>query len=98
MYNIELANIPNQEFTYVVGGNTFVVQLRTIQELTFASISVNGEQLLYSQLCIPNSFINLYRYISAGGKFYFKCVDNEYPNYKKFGGAHQLLFYTEDEL
>lgn len=98
MYNISLANTPNQKFTYVVGDNLFTVELRTIQELTFASIFVNGEALLYSQLCIPNNFINLYRYISAGGKFYFKCVDNEYPNYKKFGGAHQLLFYTEDEL
>lgn len=98
MYNVELSNIPNQELTYTVGNNTFTVQLRTIQDLTFASIFLDGEPLLYSQLCTPNNFINLYRYISVGGKFYFKCVDNEYPNYEKFGGAHQLLFYTEDEL
>lgn len=98
MYVIDLKNIPNQEFTYVVDNQTFTVQLRTIQDLTFASIFLDGMPLLYSQLCAPNSFINLYRYIKASGKFYFRCVDNEYPNYQKFGGAHQLLFYTEDEL
>lgn len=98
MYSIDLLNTPNQEFSYIVGDRNFLVQLRTIQEKTFASIFLDGEPLLYSQICTPNNFINLYRYISAGGKFYFKCVDNEYPNYKKFGGAHQLLFYTEDEL
>jgi hypothetical protein len=98
MYNVELSQIPNQEFTYTVGNDTFRIKLRTIQDLTFADIFLGDKPLLYSQLCTPNNFINLYRYISAGGKFYFKCVDNEYPNYKKFGGAHQLLFYTEDEL
>lgn len=98
MYNIELQKTPNQEFTYVVGDNTFTVQLRTIQDLTFATIFLDGEALLYSQLCVPNTFVNLYRYISAGGKFFFKCVDNEYPNYQKFGDTQQLLFYTEDEL
>lgn len=98
MYSIELQKTPNQEFTYIVGDKSFRVQLRTIQNLTFASIFLNGEALLYSQICVPNSFINIYRYISAGGKFFFKCVDNEYPYYKKFGDSQQLLFYTEDEL
>ena len=98
MQVIELQNIPNQQFTYIVNDKTFLVQLRTIQDATFASIFLDGEPLLYSQICTPNNFINLYRYISAGGKFYFKCVDNEYPYYTKFGNSQQLLFYTEDEL
>ena len=98
MYNIKLNNIPNQEFNYVVGDKFFTVQLRTIQDLTFASIFLDGEPLLYSQICTPNNFINLYRYISVGGKFYFKCSDNEYPNYKNFGNTQQLQFFTEDEL
>lgn len=98
MYNVELQKLPNQELTYIVGDKSFRVQLRTIQDLTFASIFLDDEPLLYSQICVPNNFINMYRYISAGGKFFFKCVDNEYPNYKKFGDSQQLLFYTEDEL
>lgn len=98
MYKIKIANIPNQEFEFVYNDSTFTVQLRTIQELTFASIFLDGEPLLYSQICSPNNFINLHKYISAGGKFYFKCVDNEYPYFEKFGNSQELLFYTEDEL
>lgn len=98
MYTIKLQKIPNQELSFVVEDKTFLVKLRTIQELTFADIYLDGEELLHSQICLPNNFINLYRYISAGGKFFFKCVDNEYPYYTKFGDSQELLFYTEDEL
>lgn len=98
MYNVSLNKVPNQELTFVVGENAFRIQLRTIQGLIFASIFLNEQPLLYSQLCTPNNFINLYNYISAGGKFYFNCIDNEYPNYKKFGDTQHLVFYTEDEL
>lgn len=98
MYKIELQKTPNQELTFVIDGKVFLVKLRTIQEMTFADIALNGEWLLHSQLCLPNNFINLYKYISAGGKFFFKCVDNEYPNFRKFRDSQELLFYTEDEL
>lgn len=98
MYKIKLLNTPNQEFEYLYDNRMFNVQLRTIQGLTFASISLDGEPLLYSQICTPNNFINLHKYISAGGKFFFKCADNEYPYYENFEKSQELLFYTEDEL
>ena len=98
MYKIKLSNIPNQELEFLYDSKNFTVKLRTIQDLTFASIFLDGEPLLYSQICSPNNFINLHKYISVGGKFYFKCVDNEYPHFEKFGNSQELLFYTEDEL
>lgn len=98
MYKVDLRKTPNQELTFIVDSDAFRVQLRTIQGLTFASIFLNETPLLYSQLCTPNNYINLYDYISASGKFFFKCVDNEYPNYKKFGESQELLFYTKEEL
>lgn len=98
MYIVELNKIPNQELTFIVDSNAFRVQLRTIQELTFMTVFLNEQPLIYSQLCTPNNFVNLYNYISVGGKFYFKCIDEEYPHYTKFGDTQQLVFYTEDEL
>ena len=98
MYIVKLQKIPNQELSFVVDDRTFLIKLRTIQGLTFADIELDGEALLHGQICLPNEFINLYRYISANGKFYFKCVDNEYPYYEKFGDSQNLIFYTEDEL
>lgn len=98
MYEVRLQKIPNQEVSFVIDDRTFLVKLRTIQDLTFADIYLDGEALLHSQICLPNEFINIYRYISANGKFFFKCVDKEYPYYQKFGDSQQLIFYTEDEL
>ena len=98
MFKIKLSNIPNQSFEFMYDNKTFTVQLRTIQNMTFASIFLDGEALLHSQICTPNNFINLHKYISVGGKFYFKCVDNEYPYYKNFNASQELLFYTEEEL
>ncbi len=98
MYTINLTKTPNQELTFIIDDNAFRIQLRTIQELTFMTVFLNEQPLIYSQLCTPNNFVNLYMYISVGGKFFFKCIDDEYPNYKKFGDTQHLLFYTEDEL
>jgi hypothetical protein len=98
MYKVDLRKVPNQELTFIVNNEVFRIQLRTIQDLTFATIFLNEKPLLYSQLCTPNNYINLYNYISASGKFFFKCIDEEYPNYTKFGETQELLFYTEDEL
>ena len=98
MYIVELEKVPNQELTFIVGESALRVQLRTIQNLTFMTVFLNEQPLIYSQLCTPNNFVNLYKYISAGGKFYFRCVDDEYPYYTKFGETQNLIFYTEDEL
>lgn len=98
MYNVRLSKVPNQELTFVVNDKAFRVVLRTIQDLTFATIFLNEEPLIYNQLCTPNNYVNLYNFISVGGKFYFNCIDDEYPNYKKFGDTQHLEFYTTDEL
>lgn len=98
MYNVEINKVPNQELTFIVDGNSFRIQLRTIQELTFASIYLNDEPMLYSQLCVPNEYINGKQYLGKNGMFYFRCLDNEYPNYKKFGDTHHLEYYAENEL
>ena len=98
MYIVDLNKTPNQELTFIESDRAFRVQLRTIQDLTFMTVFLNEQPLIYSQLCTPNNFVNLYNYISVGGKFFFQCIDEEYPNYRKFGDTQHLVFYTEDEL
>lgn len=98
MYVVNINKVPNQELTFIESDRAFRIQLRTIQDLTFMTVFLNEQPLIYSQLCTPNNFVNLYNYISVGGKFFFQCIDEEYPNYKKFGDTQHLVFYTEDEL
>ena len=98
MYLIELSQIPNQTFTIMLDNVNYKIALRTIQDMTYMSVWANGEILFYNQLCVPNAFVNPYNYVSQGGKFYFRCLDSEYPTYKEFGETQNLYFYTAEEI
>lgn len=98
MMMIPLQNIPNQVFDITLNDVDYRIAVRTIQDLTLLSVWENGEVLFYNQLCAPNAFVNPYNYVSKNGKLYFKCLDDEYPNYKLFGNTQQLYFLTADEV
>lgn len=98
IYTVNLIKTPNQELNFVVGDNVFFIKLRTIQNITYMSCWVNNNPIFYNQICTPNNWVNQYKYISVGGKFYFKCVNDDYPYYDKFGDSQELLFYTQDEI
>lgn len=95
---IELQKIPNQVFNVVLNGIDYRVQLRTIQDLTFLSVWKSGEALFLNQICMPNAFIDPYKYVSDNGNLYFACADNEYPNYRKFGDTQRLFYLTKKEV
>lgn len=98
MLLVPIKNIPNQVFSITLNGVGYRIMLRTIQELTFMSVWVNNEALFYNQICTPNNWVNQYNYISVNGKFYFYSLDEEYPNYKKFGVTQALYFLTPEEV
>lgn len=98
MYVIKLQNTPNQTFTSILNGQQYKIALRTIQGFTYMSCWVNGDVLFYNQLCTPNNWVNPYNYLSINGKFYFKCLDGNYPNYTLFNNTQQLVFLTPDEV
>lgn len=98
MQIIPLQNIPNQVFSITLNEVDYRIALRTIQGFTLISVWQNGDILFYNQLCVPNSFVNPYDYVSQNGKLYFRCLDDEYPNYNLFGNTQQLYFLTPDEV
>ena len=98
MVTIQLDNIPNQVFSITLNNMLYRIAVRTIQNFTLISVWQNGDILFYNQVCTPNAFVKPYYYVSENGKLYFRCLDNEYPNYKKFGDTQQLLFLTPDEV
>lgn len=95
---VNIQNIPNQMFSTVLNGEVYRIMLKTIQGLTYMSVWINDDVIFYNQLCVPNSFVNPYNYVSQGGKFYFLCDDQEYPNYTEFNNTQKLLFLTDDEV
>lgn len=98
MQLVELKNIPNQIFNIVLNDVDYRIQVKTIQDLTFISVWVGGEVLFYNQICVPNGFVNPYNYLSQNGKLFFRCLDNEYPNYRQFSNTQWLYFLTPKEV
>lgn len=98
MYLIELDQIPNQTFSVMLDNINYRVALRTIQGLTYISVWANGDILFYNQLCTPNAFVNPFKYVGMGGKFYFKSTTGDYPNYKDFGINQTLYYLTKEEV
>lgn len=98
MQLIDLQKIPNQAFSITLNNTDYRIAVRTIQNLTFLTVWENGEILFYNQICVPNGFVNPYNYVSNNGKLYFRCLDDEYPNYKNFGVTQWLYFLTKEEV
>ncbi len=98
MQLIELENIPNQIFNVVLNGVDYRIKIRTIQDLTFMSVWQGNTVLFLNQLCTPNEFVNPYKYVSANGKLFFDCIDDEYPNYRLFGNTQKLYFLDKEEV
>ena len=98
MYRLPIERIPNQIFTVVIDNISYRVALRNIQNLTFMSVWADGNLLFYNQLCVPNGFVNPYNYLSINGKFYFRCLNSDYPFFKNFGITQELMFYTPEEV
>lgn len=90
--------LPNQTFTVLLNGAEYRVTIRTIQGFTFMSAWIDDEPLFYNQLCSPNNWVNPYNYVSQNGKFYFECLDDNYPTYTRFGIDQRLIFYTPEEV
>lgn len=98
MQLIDLQSIPNQIFSIVLDGVDYRIKIRTIQDLTFMSVWQGNTLLFLNQLCVPNGFVNPYKYVSGKGKLYFACIDNEYPNYRLFGNTQKLYFLDKEEV
>lgn len=93
MYEIPLEKIPNQSFRVNLGASLFEITVKTSKELTL--LSVEGDKVnCYSAICFPNYKISI---PGLSGVLAFRCQDNEYPTYTKFGELHKLYYIEEDK-
>jgi hypothetical protein len=97
---IPLSNtLPNQRQTVTLDQNQFIIVLRTIGCLTYASITLNGEDVIDGICCQSNQPILPYEYLeNDSGNFAFYTPNDEYPYYEQFGVTHNLVYASAAEL
>ena len=98
MIEIDVQQIPNQEFIREVDGIRYGIKFRTHQGMTLVDISADKVVLKRSVRACPNVPLIPYQYLTRGGNFMFVCIDGNYPHYSKFGITQQFVYLTDEEL
>lgn len=99
MLTIDLQAIPNQRIQFVGDGQQYDISLRTIDDLTYVDVTMNGTVLITAAVCVPQQLIVPYAYLEGdGGNFVFETTSGNYPNYANFGSGDVLLYATNAEL
>lgn len=96
---VPLQVLPNQHLTITLDQQKYDITLKTITDLTYATISVNGTKVIDNVRCIPLHPLLPYKYLEGvGGNFVFYTTNDELPNYMSFGVTHVLVYASVAEL
>jgi hypothetical protein len=103
MYLIPLQQTPCQELSVTIEGIFYQIKLRYWSPdgqngVIFSQVKVGDNPWSGSTRCVPFQGLIPYKYQTNGGNFYFVCTDYDYPDYKKFGIEHRLIFLNDTEL
>ena len=78
-------NVPIQDFTITANGNELLISIGTFRVIANADVSVNGVLADAAMRCVANAPVFTDEVSRmAGGVFMFKCLGDDYPDYKDF--------------
>lgn len=64
----------------------------------FADIALDGQPILTGQRIIPNQLIIPYKFLSGSGNFVLTTMNDELPDYKRFGIDQEFFYLTPEEI
>lgn len=97
MQQIPLQQIPNQSFSILLDGNQWNILLKTVEDITVVSMTLNGADILDSAHAVAGSFIipSIYQ---ESGNFFFTTLNQDLPYYTDFNVSQQLIYISATEL
>ena len=97
MMQIPLQQIPNQSFSILLDGNQWNMILKTVQDTTVVSMTLNGTDILDSARAAAGGFIipSLYQ---ESGNFFFVTQNFELPYYTQFTVTQAFVYISAVEL
>lgn len=99
MQIVPLQQIVNQSLSITLDQQKYDITLRTIGDITYATVLRNNVKIVDSVRCVPLRPILPYEYLEGvGGNFAFYTANDELPNYASFGVSHILLYASAAEL
>jgi hypothetical protein len=98
MIEINVQQIPNQEFMRIIDNVRYTIKLRTFHDLTIADITINEKPVKNGVRVLANELLIPYKYLTKGGNFMFVCPNEDNPHYTKFGVTQQLVYLDDSEI
>lgn len=99
MQIIPLQSIPNQQFQVTLDGQFYDIQLRSIGDMMYATISMNNVQIVSGVRCVVGTPLLPYRYLQGdGGNFVFVTTSGQNPQYENFAAGDVLLYASPSEI
>jgi hypothetical protein len=97
MMQVPIQQLPNQSFSIALDSNQWAFTLKTCQDTTVASLTLNGTVILDSARCAAGSFIIPSRY-EESGNFFFVTQNDQLPHYTQFNVMQSLIYISAAEL
>ena len=92
---VDLAVIPNQEVTFNISGEQWLLRLFTAGSVLCCDVYLNDDVVVLGARVVPAEPIIHYSAGEYGGNFYIVTEHDEYPHWKSLGGKH-LMVYSDD--
>jgi hypothetical protein len=97
MLNIPLQAIPNQSFSIQIDGNTYDLRIHDCGNVMTVTVSINNVIVVQGFRAVPGSFILPFRYLE-NGNFLIETLNDEYPDWRRFGLDQFMIFASQAEL
>ena len=97
MLNIPLQAIPNQSFSLQINNNTYDLSVYDCGNIMAVDIAINNTVIVTGSRAVPRNFLLPYRYLE-NGNFLITSLDDEYPDWRRFGLDQFMVFASQAEL
>lgn len=97
MLNIDLQPIPNQSFSVILDGSVYDITIKETNGTMSYDMTRDNVPVLNGQRIVTGSVLIPYRYLQKGN-FVLTTLNEELPDYTKFGSSQFLVYITADEV
>jgi hypothetical protein len=97
MMQVPIQAIPNQSFSLILDDNNWDFLLKTVEDSTVVSLTLNGSDVVDSTRAVSGSLIIPSQY-EESGNFFFTTASFELPFYTSFNVSQSLIYVSAAEL
>ena len=97
MKTLTITATPNQSFSARLDNSLFDIAIKTINDTACIDVSRDGVALIKGARITPGTPIFPYSYLETGN-FLFTTLNDDLPDYTKFGISQNIYYITAAEL